>query len=95
MTTLDERIARHRELSQKRAEIDQELHVLADELQTDLKSLLGGLTTTKPEKPTSKPKSVRKCGTCGADGHNAKTCPSAQGVNGADRKRTGSTLPGA
>lgn len=74
MTTLDERIARHRELSQKRDEIDRELHVLAHELQTDLKSLLGDLTTTKPEKPLRKPKTVRKCRTCGAEGHNAKTC---------------------
>lgn len=78
MATIDERIARHRELSQKRAEIDQELHSLSDELQTDLKSLLGGLTTTKPEKATGKAKSVRKCKECGAEGHNAKTCPTRQ-----------------
>jgi len=78
MTTLDERITRHRELTQKRDEIDRELQLLTDELQSDLKAVLGGLTTGKPQKPMTKPKSIRKCGTCGAEGHNAKTCPSAR-----------------
>ena len=78
MTTLDERIARHRELLQQRGEIDRELQLLGDELQSELKSVLGGLTTGTPPKPAAKPKALRKCGTCGAEGHNVKTCPSRQ-----------------
>ena len=82
MTTLDERIARHRELSQQREEVDHELARLSDDLRTELTSLLGGLSDTKPSKGSTKPKSRRKCGTCGVEGHSAKTCPTLQGSSG-------------
>jgi len=48
----------------------------------ELRALRCGAPTG--EKPRTKPKGKRKCGKCGASGHNARTC--TQGKNG-DTKR--------
>jgi hypothetical protein len=59
---IDERIARAKDLIQKREEID-----------TELAGLFGIAV---------KAKKTLRCSKCGAEGHNAKTCPSPQQTSG-------------
>jgi hypothetical protein len=77
MNTLDERIVRYSDLSKQRDEIDREIQLLSDDLQAELKAALGRLTTGSAPRRVSKARTVRKCSTCGAEGHSARTCSSS------------------
>ena len=70
--SIDEKLAKLRELTAERDRIDAQIASLRSEVQSDFSTVLAALGTPGKSKKAG---TVRKCSTCGELGHRATTCP--------------------
>lgn len=76
--SIDDKVTKLKELSDQRDGLSTQIATLQDEIRAELSSLMGQFSPimkARGNKGVGRGAGPKKCGICGQQGHNARSCP--------------------